>query len=897
MGCCYSDWDPVKRSVNLIKTKGSHAGVMQHFMLVSVLAFVAALFVYQDVLWRWDHLLYDAQLSFWTRDVGDDIVIIAIDDESLNELGRWPWPRSIHAELINRLQQEAPRAIGLDIIFSEPDEMNPRADELLAQAVQASGNVVLPLFMSQQSTNSFPIEALPLPQFTSHAAALGHVHIDISEDGIARKVYLREGIGEPQWLHYSLALLSITDDAVELEHHQDIDRPEGESEYSSMRWSREYPFLIPYAGPPGHFKHIGYSQVMAGLYPKDLFRDRIVLIGTTAEGMGDALPTPLSGNGGTMPGVEIIANIVDSVLNDLRIIELPRSWLIAITTLLVALPLIIYPYLNPGMTLLVLFGIVSLTVAMVGLLLWLFGVWLPVSTILLFQFISYPLWSWRRLELAMRHINDELNQLSAKQKALSLRRERNIADEISFIKMFIPIKGWILQDENGDEINSQGTPPVCNLGELKPQGWSVDGFRYWAPIQFNNRPCRLGLSLGMDAMITDDESRLLNSLIKTPLSSNHANNSMYAEDVLETRIHQVQAAGSEYEELRSIIDDSLSGMADGVLICSSRGQVMLSNRRAGWYLFADDNAKINGLPLEQILKHVELIDGGSWSALLQPVLFKKERKISNARHASGRDLMVELSPMRIMGDVFDGFVVNFSDISLLKASERKRNEVLDFLSHDLRSPLSSMIAMIELSRNKQSLAEMRTMLNVMEKNTHKTLHLAEQFLQLSRANTTEKIKFFDIDFNSVVLNAIDQIWALSSKMNVSIRHQFESDECWTHAEADLLERAILNLLSNAIKHSPAGSAVDVKVSICDDEICCCVSDQGSGIAVEELPHLFEMFRRTRGAGVERKQGIGLGLAFVDAVAKRHSGHVDVESEPGRGSQFCLKIPKIDPVEG
>lgn len=255
-----------------------------------------------------------------------------------------------------------------------------------------------------------------------------------------------------------------------------------------------------------------------------------------------------------------------------------------------------------------------------------------------------------------------------------------------------------------------------------------------------------------------------------------------------------------------------------------------------------------------------------------------------------------MSPLKIIGDEFDGFVVNLSDISLLKASERKRNEVLDFLSHDLRSPLSSMIAMIELSKNKQSLGEMRGMLTVMEKNTHKTLHLAEQFLQLSRANTNEVIQFYDIDFNTVVLNAIDQLWGLSNQAKVSLDHDFESDECWIHAEPDLLERAILNLLSNAIKHSEEGSSVSVRVFVDKEEINCCVIDQGTGISIEELPHLFEMFRRVHGTGVERIQGVGLGLAFVDAVAKRHSGHVDVESELGTGSSFYLKFPKIKPID-
>jgi signal transduction histidine kinase len=207
-----------------------------------------------------------------------------------------------------------------------------------------------------------------------------------------------------------------------------------------------------------------------------------------------------------------------------------------------------------------------------------------------------------------------------------------------------------------------------------------------------------------------------------------------------------------------------------------------------------------------------------------------------------------------------------------------------------------MIAMIELAKNKSDIDEMRAMLANMEKNTHKTLHLAEQFLQLARANTSENIDFYDIDFNSVVLNAIDQLWALSNKMQVSITHRFDRDELWTHAEADLLERAILNLLSNAIKHSAAGDTVNITVDLNENVISCCVVDQGTGISMEELPHLFEMFRRTQGTGVERIQGIGLGLAFVDAVARRHSGHVDVESRLGEGSSFCLKIPQVDPVD-
>lgn len=118
----------------------------------------------------------------------------------------------------------------------------------------------------------------------------------------------------------------------------------------------------------------------------------------------------------------------------------------------------------------------------------------------------------------------------------------------------------------------------------------------------------------------------------------------------------------------------------------------------------------------------------------------------------------------------------------------------------------------------------------------------------------------------------------------------------THAEPDLLERAILNLLYNAIKHSAAGATVNVNVALNENEISCCIIDQGSGISIEDLPYLIEMFRRTQAAGVERKQGIGLGLAFVDAVGRHYSRHVDVESKLGEESSFCLKIPKVNPID-
>ena len=96
-----------------------------------------------DLLRRWDNLLYDAQLRLFHRPPPADVVIVAIDEESLAALGRWPWPRRLHALMVERLTQAGAKVIGMDILFAEPDRTDAAGDELLARAIEAHGRVVL----------------------------------------------------------------------------------------------------------------------------------------------------------------------------------------------------------------------------------------------------------------------------------------------------------------------------------------------------------------------------------------------------------------------------------------------------------------------------------------------------------------------------------------------------------------------------------------------------------------------------------------------------------------------------------------------------------------------------------------------------------------------------------
>ena len=128
------------------------------------------------------------------------------------------------------------------------------------------------------------------------------------------------------------------------------------------------------------------------------------------------------------------------------------------------------------------------------------------------------------------------------------------------------------------------------------------------------------------------------------------------------------------------------------------------------------------------------------------------------------------------------------------------------------------------------------------------------------------------------------------RSNITLDRRFEVEVAWTRGDPSLLERAMVNLLINAIKYSPEGTIVELVVETKGNELHAGVVDQGPGIPPAELPELFDRFRRGSAGGSSGTRGIGLGLAFVKAVADRHSGRVEATSAPDGGSRFTLVLP-------
>ncbi len=273
---------------------------------------------------------------------GPETVIAAIDEKSINKLGRFPWPRSVWGRVVDRLTEEGARVIVFDVFFTEPEKGNVEADDLFQRAIMRSGRVILPVvfdfsesgykesgftdkkldFMMssaysvlKNTDESFsPLKAkmvLPtLLRFSTFARALAHINMIPDMDGTIRwEVLAIEYQGDyyaPIGLQAARLYRGLKSQDLALDYRGSVqlgDRSIPIDEFGRM--------LINYRGPNGTFPMYSISDILDRTTRAGAFRDKIVLIGATAQGIFDLRVTPFSTN---MAGIEKHASVVDTIL-------------------------------------------------------------------------------------------------------------------------------------------------------------------------------------------------------------------------------------------------------------------------------------------------------------------------------------------------------------------------------------------------------------------------------------------------------------------------------------------------------------------------------------------------------------------------------------------------------
>ncbi len=364
------------------------------FVLRSVILLIGIVLVaYTEILERFDFLIYDKLSTLRQYPQDRNITIIAIDEESLKILGRWPWSRGVHAELITRLKTINTGTIALDLLFSEPQDNDPYADNLLAQAIAAHGNVILPVVPISEEYSGLLTVVQPLALFTKHAV-LGHADIELDSDGVARRVFLYAGINAPTWPTLGLAL---ADPATAKKAPQSLSTDKEISEQWN-HWVRSQEALIPYTGQSSNFSKIPYARVLFDDEALASLRNKTVIVGVTAAGIGTRFATPASPiNRQPMTGVEWHANVFSMLTNNRTIYPIPKMLMAIISASWVAIILLGISFLAINLTIPLLLILLVFALFFTGLILELGHVWIPPGAVLLGTLSLYPLWNWQRI--------------------------------------------------------------------------------------------------------------------------------------------------------------------------------------------------------------------------------------------------------------------------------------------------------------------------------------------------------------------------------------------------------------------------------------------------------------------------------------------------------------------
>jgi CHASE2 domain-containing sensor protein len=346
---------------------------------------------------RPDNMIYDAWMRMRAGPTSEQIVIVAIDNRSLEALGRWPWPRQVHADLIDRLAQAQARAVGYDVLFVEPSD---QGDADLARAIGAAGNVYLPMLVDPVGENGAPWQATePIPELRDAAVGLGHVNLVVDDDGVVRRMPLYLSAGQSSWPHLAAQLARTV--------NPDIGGDVPPRSQSSDLLTGKGAVLVNYRGPPGQFRTVSFVDLLRGETPAAFLTGKLVLVGMTADGQGDRYATPTTGEGQLTPGVEIQASLVDTLLRHDAITPTAPLWgallsLIPLWLLMGALLL-----LRPLWSLIAGAGLALMVMAISAAAFW-FGVWFPPLAAMTGLALAYPLWSWRRLAAASAYMQIEV---------------------------------------------------------------------------------------------------------------------------------------------------------------------------------------------------------------------------------------------------------------------------------------------------------------------------------------------------------------------------------------------------------------------------------------------------------------------------------------------------------
>jgi len=338
---------------------------------------------------------------------------------------------------------------------------------------------------------------------------------------------------------------------------------------------------------------------------------------------------------------------------------------------------------------------------------------------------------------------------------------------------------------------------------------------------------------------------------------------------------------------RAQISAVLSSMAEGVIAVNSSGKLILVNP-AVEKMFGVLEPEILGKSLREALFNNEIAETIDQTLKTNEFIESELEIITPIK----RTLDLHCNPIQDDYGLMSGVVCVIHDMTKIKELERYRSDFMANVSHELKTPLTSIRSYTETLLN-GAINDQTNNLSFLEKIQKNTLSLAaliDDLLEISKLESKREVGPFEIlDAVNIAKKTIEAISEKARGKNIRIIENY-SDKIQIKGIEEHIYRAILNLLDNAINYSNEGGEVILSCRKNDGKYEISVEDHGIGIAPEHLSRIFERFYRVDKARAREVGGTGLGLAIVKHVINLHQGQVEVKSEEGKGSTFSLIFP-------
>jgi two-component system phosphate regulon sensor histidine kinase PhoR len=341
----------------------------------------------------------------------------------------------------------------------------------------------------------------------------------------------------------------------------------------------------------------------------------------------------------------------------------------------------------------------------------------------------------------------------------------------------------------------------------------------------------------------------------------------------------------EQDNLQKVV---LKSMNEGILAVDYEERILLLNENATVILDIKD-INPTGKTLQEVVRVSEI------QKFFKKLLFEGNNQETEIILQHEKDVFLQLSGTLLydMDNKALGALVVFNDISNIKHLDTLKKDLVANVSHELRTPVTTIKGFIETLKEGaiDDPKNAERFLNIITKHINRLNLLIDDLLTLSKLEQKpDEIKTASENI-SMLLRSVAEDYEFKANEKKTILNIKCDEKLTANINKHLLEQAIGNLVDNAIKYSDKKTEIEIGAYEKDRHLCIYVKDDGYGITDDHMPRLFERFYRVDKGRSREEGGTGLGLAIVKHIVNTMNGIIDVESKPGKGSKFTVKIPQ------